>query len=85
MSTIAFIDTRGEKISKTALETLTFANKVAQKSGGSVTAITFGNTPADRLATLPVAKVIVARNANDADSQQLTKLVADIAQKRPLR
>jgi len=81
MSTIAFIDTRGEKISKTALETLTFANKVAQKSGGSVTAITFGNTPADRLATLPVAKVIVARNANDADSQQLTKLVADIAQK----
>lgn len=81
MSTIAFIDTRGEKISKTALETLTFANNVAQKSGGSVTAITFGNTPADRLATLPVAKVIVARNANDADSQQLTKLVSDIAQK----
>jgi len=81
MSTIAFIDTRGEKISKTALETLTFANTVAQKSGGSVTAITFGNTPADRLATLPAAKVIVARNANDADSQQLTKLVAEIAQK----
>lgn len=81
MSTIAFIDTRGDKISKTALETLTFANSVAKKNGGTVTAITFGNAPADRLASLPAAKVIVARNANDADSQQLTKLVVDIAQK----
>ena len=39
MSTIVFIDTRGEKLPKAAQEAVTYASKLA---GGPVTAVTFG-------------------------------------------
>ncbi len=39
MSTIVFIDTRGEKLPKAAQEAVTYASKFA---GGPVTAVTFG-------------------------------------------
>ncbi|MFT3883963.1 MAG: electron transfer flavoprotein subunit alpha/FixB family protein [Flavobacteriales bacterium] len=81
MSVIVFADTRGEKVAKAALETLTYGRKVAATSGGTVTLVTFGDAPADRLAGLGADKVIVARKASDADSQQLTRLVVDVAQK----
>lgn len=81
MSVIVFADTRGEKVPKAALETLTYGHKVAATSGSTVTLVTFGDAPADRLTGLGANKVIVARKASDADSQQLTRLVADVAQK----
>ena len=77
MSTIVFIDTRGEKISKAAQEAVTYASQLA---GSPVTAVTFG--PAGNLESLGAqgaSKVIVARGVNTVDGQQLTRLVADVA------
>ncbi len=81
MSVIVFADTRGAKVPKNTLETLTYARKIAAKEGSTVTLATFGDAPADRLAALDANKVIAARNLGDADSQQLTRFVADVAGK----
>lgn len=81
MSVVVFADTRGEKIAKNALETLTYGRKIAATAGGKVTLVTFGDAPQDRLAGLDANKVIVARKIGDADSQQLARLVSDVATK----
>lgn len=80
MSVLVFIDTRGAKVAKAALEALTYGRKVADASGTTVTAVTFGDAPADRLGALNANKVVVARAAKTADGQQLTKLVSTVAQ-----
>ncbi len=66
---------------KNALETLTYGRKITGQQNSTVTLVTFGDAPADRLAALPAAKVIVARNVGDADNRQLARLVADVATK----
>ncbi len=77
MSTIVFIDTRGERLPKAAQEAVTYASQLA---GGSVTAVTFGNASnLESLGAQGASKVIVARGVNTVDGQQLTKLVADVA------
>lgn len=81
MSVIVFADTRGGKVAKNTLETLTYGRKIAAKDGGTVTLVTFGDAPQDRLSALDANKVVVARNIGDADSQQLTRLVVDMAGK----
>lgn len=81
MNVIVFADTRGEKVAKNTLETLTYGRKIAAKEGGTVTLVTFGDAPQDRLGELDANKVVVARNIGDADSQQLTRLVVDMAGK----
>lgn len=79
MSTIVFIDTRGEKLPKAAQEAVTYASKLA---GKPVTAVTFGGASGlERLGACGAAKVIVARGVNAVDGQQLTKLVLDVAAK----
>jgi electron transfer flavoprotein alpha subunit len=79
MSTIVFIDTRGNKIPKAAQEAVSYASQLA---GGPVTAVTFGDGQGlESLGNQGAGKVIVARNVNVLDSQQLTKLVADVAAK----
>ena len=79
MSTIVFIDTRGEKLPKAAQEAVTYASKLA---GKPVTAVTFGNgSGLESLGAQGAAKVIVARGVNAVDGQQLTKLVLDVAAK----
>ncbi|MCU0318879.1 MAG: electron transfer flavoprotein subunit alpha/FixB family protein [Flavobacteriales bacterium] len=79
MSTIVFIDTRGEKLSKAAQEAVTYASQLA---GGPVTAVTFGGAQGlESLGAQGAGKVIVARNVTTLDSQQLTRLVADVASK----
>ena len=80
MSVLVFIDTRGEKIPKAALEALTYGRAIAAAQGGSVTAVTFGDAPADRLSSLGASKVIVARAVKTVDGQQLTRLVTAVAQ-----
>ncbi len=80
MSVLVFIDTRGEKVAKAALEALTYGRKVAEASGTTVTAVTFGDADAAKLGALNANKVIVARAAKTADGQQLTKLVCTVAQ-----
>lgn len=78
MSTIVFIDTRGEKIPKAAQEAVSFASQLGDK----VTVVTFGDAQAlESLGAQGASKVIVARNVKVLDSQQLTKVVCDIAQK----
>ena len=58
MSVLVFIDTRGAKVAKAALEALTYGRKVADASGTTVTAVTFGDTPADQLGALSANKVV---------------------------
>ncbi|MBS1938427.1 MAG: electron transfer flavoprotein subunit alpha/FixB family protein [Bacteroidetes bacterium] len=81
MSVIVFADTRGAKVPKNTLETLTYGRKLAAQAGATLTLVTFGDAPQDRLAALDANKVVVARAVGDADSQQLTRLVADVAGK----
>lgn len=77
MSTIVFIDTRGEKLPKAAQEAVTYASQLA---GGPVTAVTFGDAQGlEALGANGAGKVIVARGVKAVDGQQLTKLVCDIA------
>jgi electron transfer flavoprotein alpha subunit len=79
MSTIVFIDTRGTKIPKAAQEAVTYASQLA---GGPVTAVTFGDgKDLGTLGANGAGKVIVARQVTTLDSQQLTRLVADVAAK----
>jgi electron transfer flavoprotein alpha subunit len=79
MSTIVFIDTRGNKIPKAAQEAVSYASQLA---GGPITAVTFGDGQGlESLGNQGAGKVIVARSVNVLDSQQLTKLVADVAAK----
>jgi electron transfer flavoprotein alpha subunit len=54
----------------------------SQLAGGPVTAVTFGDGQGlESLGNQGAGKVIVARGVNVLDSQQLTKLVADVAAK----
>ncbi len=79
MSTIVFIDSRGEKIPKAAQEAVSYASKMA---GGPVTAVTFGAAQGlESLGAQGAAKVIVARGLTAVDGQQLTRLVCDVATK----
>lgn len=77
MSTIVFIDTRGAKLPKAAQEAVTYAS---QLEGGPVTAVTFGDAQGlETLGAQGASKVVVARGVSTVDSQQLTKLVCDVA------
>jgi electron transfer flavoprotein alpha subunit len=81
MSVLVFADTRGSKIPKNTLETLTYARKIAAKEVSTVTLATFGDGAQGQLATLDANKVVVARQLGDADSQQLTRFVVALADK----
>jgi electron transfer flavoprotein alpha subunit len=80
MSVLVFIDSRGEKVAKAALEALTYGRKVADALGTTVTAVTFGDAANDKLSALNANKVVVARAVRTDDGQQLTKLACAVAQ-----
>jgi electron transfer flavoprotein alpha subunit len=66
-------------LSKAAFETVTYGKKL----GDQVTVITNGNASSDVLASLGeygASKVIVDRTVDGEDAQQLTRLVASVAQ-----
>ena len=66
-------------LSKSALETVTYGKKL----GDDVTVVTNGNASADLLSTLGeygASKVIVDRSVDGEDAQQLTRLIASVAQ-----
>ncbi|MEO8588119.1 MAG: electron transfer flavoprotein subunit alpha/FixB family protein, partial [Flavobacteriales bacterium] len=82
MSVLVFIDTRGTKIPKAALEAVTYGQHIAQQQGGTVTVVTFGDGAGlETLGAQGASKVIVARGVKTVDGQQLTRLVTDIAAK----
>ncbi|MBK9147260.1 MAG: electron transfer flavoprotein subunit alpha/FixB family protein [Flavobacteriales bacterium] len=77
MSTIVFIDTRGDKLPKAAQEAVTYASQLA---GGPVTAVTFGDAQGlEALGACGAKKVIAARGVRAVDGQQLTRLVCEVA------
>lgn len=66
-------------LSKSAMETVTYGKKL----GTDVTVVTNGNASADLLASLGeygASKVIVDRTVDGEDAQQLTRLIASVAQ-----
>jgi electron transfer flavoprotein alpha subunit len=66
-------------LSKAAFETVTYGKKL----GGQVLVITNGNASSDLLSSLGeygASKVLVDRSVDGEDAQQLTRLVASIAQ-----
>ncbi|MBU3658787.1 MAG: electron transfer flavoprotein subunit alpha/FixB family protein [Flavobacteriales bacterium] len=66
-------------LSKSALETVTYGKKL----GADVTVVTNGGANADLLSTLGeygASKVIVDRSVDGEDAQQLTRLIASVAQ-----
>lgn len=66
-------------LSKAAFETVTYGKKL----GDQVVVITNGNTSSDTLASLGeygASKVLVDRTVDGEDAQQLTRLVASVAQ-----
>lgn len=76
MSVLVFIETKG-KISKAAKEAVTYGSKI-----GPTTVVTFGDTDAASLASIGdngATKVLVCRNLNEGNDQQLTKLIAAAA------
>lgn len=80
MSVLVFIDTRGEKLPRSAQEALTYGKHVAAASGSTVTAVTFGDAKdLEALGAYGANKVVVARSISGADGQQLAKLVAEVA------
>ena len=79
MSTIVFIDPRGEKRPRAAQEAVPYASQLA---GGPVTAVTFGGASGlESLGAQGASKVIVARDVTAVDGQQLARLVLDVASK----
>lgn len=76
MSVLVFVETKG-KISKAAKEAVTYGSKI-----GATTVVTFGDADASALATLGdngASKVLVCRNLNEGNDQQLTKLIVAAA------
>ena len=80
MSVLVFVDTRGEKLSKSTQEAITYGKHIAAKLGGAVTAVTFGDAGnLEALGAFGASNVVVARGVKTVDSQQLTTLVAETA------
>jgi electron transfer flavoprotein alpha subunit len=82
MSVLVFADARDGKLVKSAYEAVYYGSQVASKIGGSTTVVTYGNAGADVLAELGqygATKVMVARNINAFDPQQLTRAISDAA------
>jgi electron transfer flavoprotein alpha subunit len=73
MSVLVFVETKDGKLSKAAFEAVSYGNRI-----GSTTVVTFGNVDASVLAGLGnygATKVLVNRNVDGKNEQQLTKLI----------
>ena len=80
MSIVVYIDSK-DGLAKNALEAVFYGNKIASKSGSDTIVVTAGNCDSDTLSSLGKygATKVIAHNSADLDSQQLTKLVTDVA------
>ncbi len=81
MSVLVYIDHAGGKLKKAALEATTYASKVAQKTGGEVTAIALGSIDEGALAALGAygaTKVLKAGESHfdNFDAGAYTKAIA---------
>jgi electron transfer flavoprotein alpha subunit len=80
MSVLVYIDSK-DGIAKNAQEAVFYGSKIAAKTGGDTIVVTSGNLDNDALSALGKygASKVIAHKSVDLDSQQLTKLVADVA------
>ena len=80
MSVLVYIDSK-DGIAKNAQEAVFYGSKVAAQTGGDTVVVTSGNLDNDALSALGKygASKVIAHNSGDLDSQQLTKLVTDMA------
>ena len=80
MSVLVYIDSK-DGIAKNAQEAVFYGRKIAAKTGGDTIVVTSGNLDNEALSSLGKygASKVIAHNSVDLDSQQLTKLVADVA------
>jgi len=78
MSVLVYINSNGGKLSKSALEAVTYGKMI-----GDVTVVTNGSTGDDILSSLGAygaQKVLVDRSFDGTDAQQLTRLVGSAAE-----
>lgn len=80
MSVLVYIDSING-IAKNAKEAVFYGSKIASKNGLDTVVVTAGNADNDSLSSLGKygAKKVIAHNNTELDSQQLTKLVTDVA------
>lgn len=81
MSVLIYIDTTSGKISKAAMEAVSYGSKIG---GGAANVITYGNCDDATLNSLGkygANKVLVKKDLSHPDDRQLTKLVAAAAEK----
>ena len=81
MSVLVYIDSK-DGIAKNAHEAIVYGSKIAAKTGGETVVVTAGNADDSTLSALGKygANKVIAHDSTDLDSQQLTKLVTDVAQ-----
>lgn len=80
MSVLVYIDSING-IAKNAKEAVFYGSKIATKNGLDTVVVTAGNADNDSLSDLGKygAKKVITHNNTELDSQQLTKLVTDVA------
>lgn len=83
MSVLVFIDTSNGKVAKNSFEAVFYGKKVSEAtSGGDVIALTYGNIDEGALAELGnygASKALIKKGMDSCDPQQLTRLVAGVA------
>ncbi|MEO0405367.1 MAG: electron transfer flavoprotein subunit alpha/FixB family protein, partial [Bacteroidota bacterium] len=77
MSVLVFVDNQAGKATKASLEAVSYAKSVADQTGGSVTAVTFGNVEGDAgVGAYGASKILVASGITAQDSKQLAGAMA---------
>lgn len=79
MSVLVFANTTEGKIAKAAYEAIFYAKKTAEKTGGNVTALTYGSVSDEdlkKLGNYGASKVLINKNISDENDQTLTNLTA---------
>lgn len=76
MSVLVFAGQQDQKIAKNALEATYYGKLVAEKVGGDVVALSFGDvSDADQLGEYGASKVIVAKSISNLDPSRISKFV----------
>ncbi|MFN8415939.1 MAG: electron transfer flavoprotein subunit alpha/FixB family protein [Cytophagaceae bacterium] len=71
MSVVVYIESNGTEIKKSSLDAVSYAKEVANKVGGSVTAVATGSIPSDQLKTLGKFGASVVLNAADCPASAM--------------
>ena len=84
MSVLAFIELSNQKISKSVLETISYAAQTAEKTNVNCVVLTYGNLTAENIALIGEyggSKILVHKSLTNPDNSQLTKLIVSAIEK----